>query len=107
MYLLKNKEMDKLFVERSAVVKAVDPVTMLKHLGVNKKYIISDNFKFTNSDQDYEYSEEEHVKESIESAHSESDESDLSHSRELAKQNHISQIPYFESIKALERISKF
>lgn len=100
--------MDRKFVERSEVIKKTDPVEMLKHLGVNKKYIISDNFKFSNGLHDYDPNSKKKVNDTIDSVASESDESDLSTPKpENSKAKEYEQIPYQESIKALERISSY
>jgi hypothetical protein len=57
LYKLKYKEIDDRFMERTKLTKATDPISMLKHLGVNKKYIIWDAFKFSNSESEkYEFS---------------------------------------------------
>ena len=105
MYTAKYGDKDKQFAERSAVVKATDPVTMLKHLGVNDKYIISDNFQFSNTEQKYDFnntSVDDKTKHSADSNGSESDSQPSS-----ARSSAPSSIPYIESIKALEQISSF
>jgi len=103
MYLIKYEDVNAWFVKRSSIIKATDPITMLKHLGVNKKYIIWDNFQFSNSDQKYEFNNKiDSAKDAVEAAASESGSSDPP-----TPKSANGKLPYHESIKALERISWF
>ena len=105
MYIMKYNETDATFVKRSAAIKAIDPIKMLEHLGVNKKYIISDNFQFSNSEQKFDFNDtiDSRAKDLIDLEKSQSDSSEPSTLR--SPKNAI--LPYHESIKALERISSF
>lgn len=107
MYKLKYEETDQEFNKRSLVTKATDPVSMLKHLGINKKYIIIDGFTFSNSNSKYEF--ESKLNESGESSNNTEceDASDYSTPRQEPRNWEGGQIPYHEAIKALERISSF
>ena len=108
MYQLKYQEEDKLFQERSITTMTTDPVSMLKHLGVNKKFIIWDRFKFSNSESKYEFKNKlpEGSENSSNISESES-ASDYSTPRQEPKNWDDNLIPYHESIKALERISSY
>jgi hypothetical protein len=55
IYLKKYEEIDRRFVLRSSITKSINPIRMLKHLGVNDKYIIRENFRFRNSELKYDY----------------------------------------------------
>ena len=105
IYLKKYEDVDKLFVSRSAITKSTNPITLLKHLGINDKFIIRENFRFRNSELKYEYEnskEEELPNNPFESE----DKSDASNSEDLSiSQNE--RIPYHESIKSLSSISSF
>lgn len=107
MYTLKFQDIDKQFVERSTITREVDPIVMLKHLGINKKYIICDSFKFSNPDQAYELksSQSVNIEGSADSVISESEGSEASTPRQPELHLESGQLPYHESIKALERIS--
>lgn len=102
MYLIKYKEANEKFAKRSAVIKATDPIKMLEHLGVNKKYIICDNFQFSNSNQTYEFmARQEAIQKMNEHSETESERSEGS----TAEGQRL--LPYYEAIKSLERISNF
>jgi len=109
MYKYKFDETNRLYNERSLKTRSVDPIEMLKSLGVSKKYIIWDGFKFSNSDNKYEFSKPRlSISESVDSSHiSESDDGEYTTPRQPQKNNEDEMLPYHESIKALERISSF
>jgi hypothetical protein len=108
LYKIKNKETDDKFVERTKVTKATDPISMLKHLGVNKKYIIMDTFKFSNSESKVKYEFKNKLQDtSVELSNVSVSEDDYSTPRPRDKTLNDEILPYHESIKALERISNF
>ena len=108
MYKLKYKESDETFEKRSMITKATDPISMLKHLGVNKKYIICDGFRFSNSASKYDF-KTKLPDESLESSNISGEEntSEISTPRIEQRSYDGDLMPYHESIKALERISSF
>ncbi len=107
MYQLKYSETDKLFAKRSLITKATNPIKVLKSLGVNKKFIIIDGFKFSTSSSKYDF--KNNLNESCSSSNiSESEEvSECSTPRQEPHNWETDEMPYHESIKALERISSF
>lgn len=42
MYAIKNEEDDKLFFERSSIIKRMKPVDIMQYLGISEKFIIQD-----------------------------------------------------------------
>ena len=108
VYVQKFKSENDKFTQRSKTTRETDPIDMLKHLGVNKKYIIWDGFCFSNSASKYDF-KNKLPEDSIDvSNQSESEEtSEYSTPRQPAKNWNGEQLPYFESIKALERIESF
>jgi len=40
MYAIKNQTDDKLFVERSKIIKAKDPNAVMEYLGINSKFFV-------------------------------------------------------------------
>lgn len=108
LYRINNKETDDKFIERTKVTKATDPISMLKHLGVNKKYIIMDTFKFSNSDSKLKYEFKNKLPDnSVELSNVSESEDDFSTPRPRDKTLNDELLPYHESIKALERIENF
>mmetsp|Transcript_18975 Transcript_18975/g.18648 ORF Transcript_18975/g.18648 Transcript_18975/m.18648 type:complete len:127 (-) Transcript_18975:402-782(-) len=73
MYQLKYEKTDNLFIKRSKITKATNPIKILKQLGVNKKFIIVDGFKFSNASSKYDF--RNNLNESVDSSNvSESEE---------------------------------
>lgn len=108
MYIAKYSKENEMYAERAAVIRATDPITMLKHLGVNKKFIISDNFKFSQSSHPSSHSNFTSAKTldiPTSPKSSNNSDSDSHHSSTLS--DTTSPLPYHESIKALERISSY
>ena len=105
IYLKKNEEADRRFVERSSIVKSKNPIKILKHLDVNYKYIIWDNFKFRNNEHKYEF-ENNKEGDTPRSVTSISEVCDPSNEDDLINIQ-FDKIPYYESIKALSTISSY
>jgi hypothetical protein len=43
MYAIKNEDEDRLFVERSSVIKRMKPHDIMLYLGIKEKFLIGDN----------------------------------------------------------------
>jgi hypothetical protein len=43
MYAIKNEDEDRLFVERSMLVKKMKPHEVMQYLGIREKFIIGEN----------------------------------------------------------------
>ena len=43
MYAIKNEDEDKLFVDRSTLIKRMKPQDVMKYLGINDKFILVEN----------------------------------------------------------------
>jgi hypothetical protein len=108
IYKCKYLADDKLFSQRSMMTKATDPIEMLRHLGVNKKFIICEGFRFSNSVDKYEFEiKKAQIDESISSSQIvESEGSEFSTPRHNTKFTDGYSLPYRESIKSLEKISE-
>lgn len=108
LYDYKYREENEKLTKRSAVTRAVDPIDMLKHLGVNEKFIICDSFRFSNSQSTYDFKSRKDVKtdNSVDSSViSGSEDSEVCSPENRPKNWDGVHIPYHESIKALERIA--
>jgi hypothetical protein len=42
MYAIKNEDDDKLFFDRSSVIKKMKPIEIMQYLGISEKFIIHD-----------------------------------------------------------------
>lgn len=106
IYLKRYEETDRQFVLRSSITKSTNPFRMLKHLGVNDKYIIRENFRFRNSELKYDYENNKEEEDFASNPFSWEEKSDASNSEDLSiSQNE--RIPYHESIKSLSSISSY
>ena len=47
MYAIKNEEEDRLFIERSLIIKKMKPAEIMTYLGINQKFIICEHLNFT------------------------------------------------------------
>ena len=47
MYAIKNEEEDRLFIERSAVIKRMRPADVMTYLGIKDKFIINEPLNFS------------------------------------------------------------
>ena len=59
MYAIKNEEEDRLFIERSALIKKMRPSDVMIYLGIKEKFIINEPLNFENTwriDLYYHYS---------------------------------------------------
>jgi hypothetical protein len=47
MYAIKNELEDKLFIEKSQIIKRMKPQDIMNYLGINNRFIICENLNFT------------------------------------------------------------
>ena len=47
MYAIKNEYEDKLFIEKSSIIKRMKPVEIMNYLGINQRFIICEHLNFT------------------------------------------------------------
>jgi hypothetical protein len=47
MYAIKNEEEDRIFIEKSLIIKKMKPSDIMTFLGINQKFIICEHLNFT------------------------------------------------------------